>query len=560
MDSGAGAGGADGATSSVAGNGGVAGDQDLGGGGALDEPGVAISRYDYRLDLASREAESTLTFDVTRSGSGCVNLKSSLPVRDTLAPLGFELAQRADELALCGSFTAGNAVQLSTKQTVIEAADPKTQVGFSRRPDRANREFSYLLGWLEQCPRFGPCDPAPQRLTHYTFDVSHATADVVLCPGVRTFTEGSTHCELLDTLAPSYSSFAIASDSGWARTPLVTAAGVSVVLYDTPAGSLYGGLDAASFGDFLEWLTQLLGPYPYGDELRVASAPTTFLGMEHPANIVVRDDLTNLFVGYSNVPMHVLLHETVHQWAGNRTTLSSTLDYLWKEAIAEYLAYVFEDERRPFPEAMSARSLWHNTGLGAPYPIRPLTPPPLPLEDWAAGGYDTAPLALFVQLEPWLGRPAVLAAIQLFLRDPVARSMDDLRAALETTSRLELANYFAAWVFGDEPVEWPVVSATVQQTGSEATVTLTQSQSRGRIFPCVIDVELKTANETAVAHVDFGLSPSSTSAAASVVLDEPVVSVSIDPERRVLVFPAPAAAAAPAAPPTRLAPRVPFHP
>lgn len=143
-----------------------------------------------------------------------------------------------------------------------------TGVGFSSRTDRDGNRFSYLLGWLEQCPRFGPCDPAPERLTQFTFSVTHDPSDVVLCPGVRSSGADNTHCEILGVRSPSYSSFAIVSNPGWMAEPLATAAGVSVVVYDTPSGSLHESLDRIAVAEFLEWVTALLGPYPYGDEFR----------------------------------------------------------------------------------------------------------------------------------------------------------------------------------------------------------------------------------------------------------------------------------------------------
>jgi aminopeptidase N len=120
--------------------------------------------------------------------------------------------------------------------------------------------------------------------------------------------------------------------------------------------------------------------------------------MEHPANVVVREDLPDVQRLYANVPLHTVLHEIAHQWAGNRTTLAHRLDFVWKEAISEYLVYVFEQDRRPAPEAATTRTVWHDIGNGSSYPVRPLADPDLPLSVWVSGGYGSGPMALFVQL------------------------------------------------------------------------------------------------------------------------------------------------------------------
>jgi len=319
------------------------------------------------------------------------------------------VAEQVDHrVMVCGAHTADGTFTLDARATIVAGADPITGVGLLRAVDRGGNAFSYLLGWIEACDRLGPCDPAPARLARFTFEVSHGAGDTVLCPGARIPGAETTRCELLGSPAPTYSSFAIAANAAWRRTPLVTAAGVSVSTFEAPPGAVTAALDPALVGGFLDWMTARFGPFPYGDELRIATGPVAWLGMEHPANIVVQDDLPALMGLYRNVPINVVLHEIAHQWAGDRTTLASALDYVWKEAIAEFLVYAYEDERAMTEDVRVMRALWRRIGRGAPYPIRPLAPPAVDLSTWTYGGYGAGPMALFVQLEPWLGRAALL--------------------------------------------------------------------------------------------------------------------------------------------------------
>ena len=105
----------------------------------------------------------------------------------------------------------------------------------------------------------------------------------VLCPGHVTAGSTTTTCALDAPLAPTYSGFAIAAGTDWVRSSFTEAAGVEVVFYEEPGGELAPALDEAAVDAFLIWVTDLLGPYPYGDAIRVAGGPTTWLGFEHPA-------------------------------------------------------------------------------------------------------------------------------------------------------------------------------------------------------------------------------------------------------------------------------------
>ena len=526
---------------------------------AIDGGSIAatVTRYDYRFDLASGEASSRLAVRTDATGTGCVELASRLPLRDLAASSdgagapGLVAGQADHRVTVCGAHTAGGTFTLEARATVVEGAEPITGVGLLRAVDWGGNAFSYLLAWIEACDRLGPCDPAPARLAHFTFEVSHGAGDTVLCPGALIPGGETTRCALLGSAAPTYSSFAIAANAGWRRTPLVAAAGVSVATFEAPPGAVTAALDPAAVGGFLDWMTARFGSFPYGDELRIATGPVAWMGMEHPANIVVRDDLLGVMGLYRDTPLNVVLHEIAHQWAGDRTTLASALDFVWKEAIAEFLVYAYEDERGMAEDVRVMRALWRRIGRGAPYPIRPLAPPAVDLSTWTYGGYGAGPMALFVQLEPWLGRAALLDALRAFLAESGARSMDDLRVVLEADSGLDLRPYFDAWVFGASEPVWPIFDVATASSGSDTTVTVTQVQEGGVVFPCVVEVEVRGATQAKRVAIDFGPAPTSPAASARVTLDEPVTATRVDPDGRLLGWAMPSAVPDPAPPAVR---------
>lgn len=530
----------------MGGMGGAGGTGGQGGDGAALPVNVEaeVSQYGYRFDLASAEAVSTIELAVSAPGN-CVTVPSRL------SPSSVELDERpatavhdGATLQACGpALEAGATAVLTTEQMVPEQTFLGLDVGFSRRPNTFGGTFSYLLSWVGGCDLFGPCDDAPDRLTTFDFEVTHPAGTTVLCPGVLmgpgTPMSGTTttRCLLQAPPSPTYSSFAIVADDSWVATPFVTAAGVDLVFYEAPAGGVMAALDPNAVASFMDWITTLLGPYPYGDELRLATGPTAWLGFEHPANIVLRHDLPALGLPFGEPPMHVVMHEIIHQWAGDHTTLAATADFVWKEAICEYLAYVFEDEQSAAGVAALTRAYWDDIAPGASYFPRPLDEPTPEVEDFYGDVYGPGPMVLFLQLEPYLGRSAILTAIADFLSGSGSRSVAELQLALELASGEELAPWFDAWVFGSGTPSWPVMSATAQQVGDQVTVTVEQLGS-GPPRGGVVEVDVVGPTTTVRAAVDFGLAPQTATAQATVTLGESLSSLDVDPDHRIIDAPA----------------------
>ncbi|MSP26771.1 MAG: hypothetical protein EXR75_16835 [Myxococcales bacterium] len=496
-----------------------------------------VKRYDVAFDLTTMALRSTLSIDVAEPGGDCFDIDCALEVSDvTLNGNPAGSAEVLDgKLSACGTGSKAGALTLAAHAFVPEGTAGGLDVGFSRSKNLAGGSFAYLLSWVGGCDRFGPCDDDPSKLVEFGFNITHAPGNVVLCPGALVPGSTNTTCELSGTLAPTYSAYALAADPDWVRTPFVKAAGTDLVFYEVPGGKLRATLDASAVGTMLEWLTTTLGPMPYGPELRVAGAPTAWFGFEHPANILLREDLPN-YDGdpYANTTMHVLVHEVVHQWAGDRSTLASEADFVWKEAIAEYLTYVFEDEHGAPGDAAASLAYWDEIALGADYHPRPMDQPTPPLAKFYGDVYGPGPMVLFVQLESMFGRPAILAAIAAFLAEPGSRSVEELRAALELATKVELKAYFDAWVFGTGKPEWPTVGVETSQLGTEVTVTVTQSTPSKKLHGCLVEVDVVGASKTATALVDFGVTPTEAKKSVTVSLDEPIVKVVIDPRNRLV--------------------------
>ena len=515
-------------------------DGDPGGGGPTGPAAATVLDYDYAFDLEDRQAAVIATLRIDGAGD-CV----SLPVRALdLADvaLGGAPAEAAVEdgvLTACGAgWEAGEEIALEARMTVPLDTWGDSQVGYSISTDAEGAPFHYLVSWVGGCDRFGPCDAAPDRFATYRFTVRHPAGYRVLCPGRIEPGETETVCTM-NHRAPTYSAFGLAAGPSWVEVPLGDWGGVTATLYDMPSVDMASALDAEQAGRFLAWMAERFGPYPYGDELRLFVGPTYWAGLEHPGNV----SLSEALAGSRSNLAHTLHHELVHQWAGDQTTLATTHDFVWKEAMAEYLTFVFEEEEMSPVVAGATAAFWKSVSRGvAFYPVPDERPP---LLDYYGDVYGPGPMVLFRQIEALYDREAVMAALAALLGEERALSVDEVQAALEASTGADLSGYFDRWVRGAGPPAWPVFRvATDQEADGPVTYTLTQI-APAEPMGCAFTLRL-TGDDNARHEVWIDLGPDGTAELSGTT--EPgfaVTGLRLDPYAHCLVTRAAGSAARP---------------
>lgn len=507
-----------------------------------------VARYEYDIDADALTATTKLRIDVTPPGGDCVALESRTPLTGDVTWNDMPATSGNVDQGVfnaCGQGLSEGPLTISAPTVLAKKKYFGLDVGFARKTDMDGGDFWYMLSWVGGCDLFAPCDTDPGTLAEFHYDIHHQPGVPVLCPGKITEGDTVTSCAVEGTLAPTYSAVAWASDAKWVKTPFMTSAGVDWVFYEVPSGNLANSLDPVTMGEFFEWITGLLGPYPYGTELRFAGGPTAWLGFEHPANIVLLEDLDALSTDYASGVIHVTMHETTHQWAGDRATIATAEDFVWKEATAEYLPYVFEDEHMGSIVSDATRGYWHSISFFSQHYPRPMDMPAPAVQAFYGDVYGPGPMTLYLQLEALIGRDKVLEGIQAFLKEPGGKSVAELQAALEAASGKSLKAYFDAWVFGQGAPEWPTMKIDTAQNGGEVTVTVTQQNASGKIYPCVVEVDVSSAAETKTATLDFGLAPASAAVSTTITLADPVTGAELDPRHKVIVRDAAAPAKAP---------------
>lgn len=475
----------------------------------LGEIAGTVTHYDYTFDVETRRAHSKLEVTVETEGD-CLTLPFRASELDTASarwngkPAATATANDT-QVQICGpGVKAGTTLVVETDQTVALKTLSTSQVGYSVTNDTNGNPFSYLVSWVGGCDRFGPCDSRPDRFATYTFHVTHKDTLAVSCPG--TITEVSpteTECEFTHAGGPTYSGFGLAAypKTAWVKADKGMWGSLHAYVYDRPTTLVTADISTAYNDGYVRWLEQTLGPYPFGNELRIYTAPTYWSGFEHPGNIVLDDGLARtLQPAYVHNVQHILDHEIAHQWAGDQTTLADTYDFVWKESMAEYLAFAYEDIVEPLA-AKGTASYWKRASAGAMYFPVPGEKPPL--FDYYGDVYGPGPMILFRQLEVLTSRAQVIAAIASVLGREHALSVDEVVAALAEKTGLDLAGYAAGWIHGTGAPEWPVIN-TQLTAGSGATSTLHITQTKGQARRCKFHIALEgaTAGQSQLVEID----------------------------------------------------------
>lgn len=466
--------------------------------------GAAIfeaAHYDVVLDLATSRATVTVTLAITAPGD-CVTIGFRPESADSVSLDGApatDVSIADGTLTACdgarAGWPAGATVPLEVVATVPARTWGASQVGYSTSLDAEGQPFTYLVSWVGGCDRHGPCDARPHLFPTYRFTVDHDAATRVLCPGVvSTPMSTRTICEFTYAGGPTYSTFGLMAGRSWTPTSLGTwAGGVAVTLYDTPSTGIRTAFDVDALSGQFAWMHETFGAYPYGDELRFVVGPTYWAGFEHPGNISLSEDLAVGASSYADGLTHVTMHEIAHQWAGDHTTLADTYDFVWKEAMAEYLTFVYEDEHLPPGVALKTAKAWKNWSLYAVYFPVPEDQPRPALLSFYGDVYGPGPMVLFRQLERMYDRTAVIDALKALINTsaPRAISVEDVRLALEATTGADLSTYFDAWVYGSGRPRWPRVAVTTTDQGDGTyTVAVNVTTQDGQPRGCKFTVQL----------------------------------------------------------------------
>jgi len=501
--------------------------------------GADITHYDYTFDMTTLAAHTAVTATVTTAGD-CYSISTrAQDVANIDINHGDLVSGSIDggTITACGhGYEVGETIVVDADMTVQAATLPGLQVGYSTKKDSDAGTFTYMLSWINGCDRFGLCDSTPSLFATYTFDVTHPAGTIVRCPGdITDVSATETICDFEHEGGPTYSTFGFAAETDWITTDLGTWGGAHVTLYDRPSTGIAAKINSTFEAGYMSWLESQFGPYPYGSELRLLTAPTAYAGFEHPGNIVLLDVLAKQKTVLADYLEHTVTHELGHMWAGDQTTIADTWSFVWKEAMAEYLASSWEDMNDP-TVSLKTRGSWKvDAGQAAQFYPVPAEKPPI--EDFWAGVYGPGPLILFRQVEVMTSRDQVLAALKDVLGTQRALSIDELTAALVAHTGIT-QDYFDAWLKGTGAPSWPKYDVTFTPGSGTSQLVLHETNPISKPRGCKFHVELDGAN--AGEAVQIAVDTYTNGSEQTLQVPTPaftVTAISLDPLAECLIYP-----------------------
>ena len=295
----------------------------------------------------------------------------------------------------------------------------------------------------------------------------------------------------------------------------------------------------------LKYFSETVGPFSY-EKLAMIVGATRYGGMENSSAIVFG---RNLFEGFENkqprshvydIPTNVrdvVSHEIAHQWFGDSVTEATWADLWLSEGFATYFAGLFieryegQDEFRAYMKAAAERYFLYEKVHKTPIHDKET-------EDLNAllnpNNYEKGAWVLHM-LRGLTGDKPFFQGIRDYYsthRNATATT-EDLRAALEKTSGMNLKDFFRQWVYGSGHPRYEAAwrwspSGESNQSGF-VDVVVRQVQD-GDAFLIPLTLEVVTADGLQLATI----TPQSKYATTRVPVSSRPTTITIDPDQTVL--------------------------
>ena len=296
------------------------------------------------------------------------------------------------------------------------------------------------------------------------------------------------------------------------------------------------------------FFSETIAPYPY-EKLALIVGATRFGGMENSSAIVFA---STLFTQRASVKMSktfgipigttdVIAHEIAHQWFGDSVTESTWADLWLSEGFATYFAGLFlqryesEEAFQAYMRDAAERAIGYERTTRTPIFDRD-TEDLMKLLN--ANNYQKGAWVLHM-LRSRLGDDAFFRGLRGYYREHAngVASTEDLRIALEKSSRSDLRPFFARWVYDsghpqyELSWEWSGESMRKRESvrNGELRLVLKQLQP-GNPFLDPVTIALRTASGSR----DIVLKPTGKVTTQTLQLSDKPSAIELDPHNTLL--------------------------
>ena len=429
---------------------------------------------------------------------------------------------------------------------IVVAYHGRPKDGLILTADKAGKPSATGDNWPDRTHNWIPCLDHPSAKATVNFNVTAPARDTVVANGQLTATRNNNDTTRTWTFTearpiPAYCMVIAVGEYAQSQPPVKTVTPLNYYVPLTDGDFAVQGFSAAPLS--LSLFSERVAPYPY-EKLALIVGATRFGGMENSSAIVFSSNLfdarteaqpTSRTFNIRRGIVETTAHEIAHQWFGDSVSIKTWADLWLSEGFATYFAGLFVERyegKEAFREYMHrAAEQYFAYERERRAPIHDTETEDL-FKLLNRNNYEKGAWVLHM-LRGTLGETAFFKGIRAYYlaHENGTASTEDLRAALEKASGVDLKEFFARWVYASGHPSYEA-SWTWQSTRGKRgmlTIQLRQTQTDAP-FLTPLPVEIVTSNGVQRAT----LRPTGKDTTTRIPLASQPTDVRIDPDDTIL--------------------------
>ena len=507
------------------------------------------THYDVSLRLNDQlteitQAETKISIQVIKGPLNVIDLDFGQMTVDAVkvadAPVRFEQANGRLNVQL------PHAVNKNDTLTIAVSYHGQPTDGLIFKTDKAGNPSATGDNWPDRVHHWIPCLDHPSAKATVNFTVTAPAREIVIANGQLTATHNNTDTTRTWTYTEAHpiSPYCMVIAVGeYAQSKPLEKTTTPLAYYVPQTDRDYAVRGFNSAPHVLQFLSERVAPFPY-EKLALIVGATRFGGMENSSAIVFAG---NLFTTPLDTPplsprfnvrrglVRVIAHEVAHQWFGDSVAIETWADLWLSEGFANYFTALFVerfDGKEAFLDSMRrAAETYFAYEQRRRAPIYDTETEDL-MKLLNRNVYDKGAWVLHM-LRSLMGDDKFFKGIRAFYlaHEHKTASTEDLRAALERASGMNLKEFFARWVYASGHPRYEASWSWRKLKGRRGMLTIHLRQTQEDApFLNPLPVEIIMAKETQRAT----LRPNDRETRLFVPLSTKPTDVRIDPDETVL--------------------------
>jgi aminopeptidase N len=412
--------------------------------------------------------------------------------------------------------------------------------------DKAGNPSATGDNWPDRVHNWIPCLDHPSAKATVNFTVTAPSRDSVVANGQFIATHNNADATRTWTYTesspiPAYCMIVAVGEYAQSKPAVNSTVPLAYYVPLTDRDSAVRGFSSAPLA--VQFFSEKVSPFPY-EKLALIVGATRFGGMENSSAIVFSGNLFSTPIDAAPLSrrfnirrglLQVTAHEIAHQWFGDSISIKTWSDLWLSEGFATYFAGLFV-ERFDGTEAFRD---YMRRGATAYFDYEKERRAPIydpDTEDLMkllnGNNYQKGAWVLHM-LRGLMGDDAFFRGIRAYYHEHEHKtaSTEDLRAALERASAMNLKEFFGRWVYGSGHPRYEATWSWQKPGGKRATLKIHLRQTQeDEPFLTPLPVEIVTGK--GVQHLM--LRPNARETSLFVPLSTKPLDVRIDPDETIL--------------------------